>query len=160
MGSILTPLIVQQRKDPSDDRVVVKGELFCGGFSGWSQAMTFIQANVIDTNSVLAVDNDPQAAKTFAINYGGGEVIRNPKEAAYMRKVQLNADSSHQTFQCDVRSGWWCQFVPKLDIRLLLGVDAIWFGGHSATVFSVGFVFGGTCLGGGTHWRNGGDHFG
>lgn len=71
---------------------------------------------MVETKSVLAVDNDPQAAKTFALNYGRGDVIKSPKEAAFLRQVHLDADSFHQTFQCDDRSGWWCQFVPKIDI--------------------------------------------
>ena len=49
-----TAMVFQRSKSAHDREVVITGELFCGGFSGWTQAMKFFGDKVARTRSALA----------------------------------------------------------------------------------------------------------
>ena len=100
-----------------DDGGITKGELFCGGFSGWTQVGPFICKNLSPLRCVFALDGDLLAATTYARNYGSGTVVREAKEVQESSRHAFSTVRDQLTFLSDVRAGWWCQFTPH--VRLL-----------------------------------------
>ena len=96
---------------------IFKGELFSGGFSGWTQAADFLSNHAVPIVSTFAIDQDRIAAATYAENYGDNEVERSASEAIHHDRVTFMNHHSTRVFQCDVRTGWWLQlFVVPVDI--------------------------------------------
>lgn len=127
-----TCLHFRDDRAPADEGKIVKGELFSGGFSGWIQIVPFLNEHLAPIRCAFAVDCDLVAATTFAENYGNGVVYKEAKDIALVSQHAFVDATSHQTFMCDIRSGWWCQFAPRVDLMALSPPCPSWSVAHWA----------------------------
>ena len=108
------------------------GELFCGGFSGWSHAGDCLNDCGLGTKHVWALDKDPIAAKVFSLTHGSTSPLVGIDDV--IRDLQ---DDRTKLFQVDIGEHWW------LTAASLFQVDAIllsppcqpWSEAHSAQGF-------------------------
>lgn len=112
---------------------VIQGEsLKERGFSGWTQAIPFLDEHFTPIRSAFALDCDAVAAATFATNYGSGQALKETKDYNAKSLHATDTSNEHVTFQCDVRSGWWCQFTPRVDTMTLSPPCPSWSLAHAA----------------------------
>lgn len=65
-----------------DDCMIRVGELFAGGFSGWSFGIKSLQAAHLPIQHVFSVENDAVMAKLHACNHSPHQVLSSPAQAA------------------------------------------------------------------------------
>lgn len=111
---------------------IQKGELFCGGFSGWTQASIFLNETTVPISSVFAIDKHHEAIRTFARSYAKGDYVRNADEAIHVASTKFDVEHDSLMIHGDVLEGWWVQFVPILDVLAMSPPCPSWSQAHVA----------------------------
>ena len=102
-----------------EEEAISTGELCCGGFSGWTQAAGFVAEHVTPIVSSFAIDINPLAASTYAANFGDGHVEKSALDVLHREQITFMRPAQLRTFQCDIRQGWWLQFIRSVDVLLM-----------------------------------------
>ena len=111
---------------------IQKGELFCGGFSGWTQASIFLNETTTPISSVFAIDKHHEAIRTFSRSYGQGDYVRNADDAIRVASAKSGVEHDNLMVHGDVLDGWWVQFVPVLDVLVVSPPCPSWSQAHVA----------------------------
>ena len=112
-------LDVSQNDSPRD--YITCGELFAGGFSGWSHAVAAISSEVIPMRHVWAVDHDFVAMEMYSKSHANTVHFKSSQEAHNYRCNDIDdADDICKAFQCDVRTPWFLSHIKagSADIAL------------------------------------------
>ncbi len=84
------------------------GEVFSGGFSGWTHVTRAIAPSIADLEHAWAIEKDYIAVNTYVDTHPGSIPIRSSKEA--FEHSKYNVGCEHDTcrvFQSDVQDAWY-----------------------------------------------------
>ena len=90
------------------------GELFCGGFSGWSHGAKALNNTKYQMEHVWAVDADPFATHVFAKTHHSSDPIHDVEHL-----IQSTGNDKMRLFNASVEEHWWVTFAA------LASADAI-----------------------------------
>ena len=96
---------------PSHETITC-GEIFAGGFSGWSHAVQAISSEVIPMKHIWTVDHDFMAVEMYTKSHANAVHLRSGHEANELRNCDLDEyNSVCKAFQCDIRTPWFLSHV-------------------------------------------------
>ena len=117
------------------------GEIFAGGFSGWSHAVQAISSEVIPMRHIWAVDHDFMAVEMYTRSHPNSIHLRSGKEASEYRKDENeDKDPTCKVFQCDVRTPWFLSHVKAGEVDIIVWSPPCqpWSYAHTSQGFNKG----------------------
>lgn len=99
----------------SSQKLTLKvGELFCGGFSGWSHGTSALNTTKYQMEHVWALDSDPFATEIYAKTHQSSAPIHD-----FGRLISCSADDKTRLFTANVEEHWW------ITMAAVMSADAV-----------------------------------
>eukprot|EP00435_Cladocopium_sp_Y103_P055143 s189_g18.t1 len=109
--------------EPSEDHhagVLRLGELYCGGFSGWTHAAHELALAGLNLDHVFALDRDPVCCCIYQKTHGMNVLAVDP--SSYDRALHESpqfGDCPSTVFQTTINDLWWMTCVGKYAVELM-----------------------------------------
>ena len=120
--------------DCSNDRISF-GEIFSGGFSGWTHAIRSLGAYGLPLDHMWSVDHDLVAASTFAMTHQEFKHVQDPSQAhMFVELSETVGMKPKMMFQSDIRHAWFLNYIQPgaCDIMVMSPPCQPWSTAHSA----------------------------
>lgn len=104
----------------SEDRTLRMGELFCGGYGGWSHAVKAIQSRGCDMTTSWALDYDFMCCKAFAYTHDMSHFASDPVQCG--NDIQTADDANlipSIVFNTDVDMLWWITYASMFSCQCI-----------------------------------------
>eukprot|EP00435_Cladocopium_sp_Y103_P020001 s186_g4.t2 len=112
-------LPVRSRSESPADKPLSIGELFCGGFSGWSHVVHALRSKGLAVHTKWALDRDPCACLAYRRTHRPDCHVQCISEAE--AKIDpMHADELPSVlFQTSVNAAWWLAYACLYDVELV-----------------------------------------
>lgn len=102
---------IRHDQEVPEDVPLSMGELFSGGFSGWTHAATALAKFGINVNHDWALDRDPVACHAYNMTHQPDVHVQGPTEAAKAcDEDRIGGKLPSMLFQTSIQSLWWMTF--------------------------------------------------
>ena len=111
------------------------GEIFSGGFSGWSHTIRPLINEGMPFDHMWSVDHDAVAASTFTKSHQEFQHVQSPSQALMCSELhEAVGKKAKLMFQCDIRHAWFLTHLPPgaCDVAVMSPPCQPWSTAHSA----------------------------
>ena len=96
------------------------GELFTGGFSGWSQVVKRLQKHAVPIRHLWGLDRNPVATEAFVRSYGDHVIFHEGEQGwSWLSDIHDTGRNPPLFFQCGIEELWWMTFVSSEWVQIL-----------------------------------------
>ena len=131
--------ILDITKKSCDVDILKCGEIFAGGFSGWTHVTRAISNAQVRIEHTWAIERDFVAATSYVKTHPNTVFLRSPKDAyQYSHENHENDDPSCRMYQVDVQDGWFLSHLRAKEESIVVWSPPCqpWSAAHSSQGFN------------------------
>eukprot|EP00435_Cladocopium_sp_Y103_P007880 s727_g2.t1 len=113
-------LPVRQNTEHPNDEPLGIGELFCGGFSGWSHVVHALRSKGLAVHTRWALDRDPCACLAYRRTHRPDCHVQGPSEAESKLDPGNSEVMPSVLFQTSLNAAWWLAYACLYNVELIL----------------------------------------
>ena len=111
---------VKAHTEYPDDGILSVGDIFAGGFSGWTHVVTALASMGMNIRPEWAIDKDPSACNAYVKTHVPLAHVQTPNEALEaMQEERIGGLHPSVMFQSAIQGSWWLTFASVFMSELI-----------------------------------------